>query len=499
MLDKAMDISRKQFSENVFSDIDDSRVTALYYEGIIKGRGENIFEPDSNLTREEAAVILCRIAEYMGMTGGTDEEKYADDKDISQWARESVYKLKALGVMNGTDNGFEPKSGYTAEQSAAAVMRIYRMKNTSYSFADRLNEQIEKDKNYMFSPLSIKMLLAMAANGASGETKEEILNTAGIDDLDKYNDDIKKMIEKYSQSDLIKLNIANSCWINKDKTPQRFSDEYIGKMTGIFDAECGIVEDATAEKEINGWVSEKTNEKITSIISENNKDFWAMLVNAVYFKARWQNVFYEDATAKDIFTDRNGKENSIDFMNKTSWINYCDKDGTEIIELPYLTWARTGERDENGAWAAEGIEDADISMFLMMSEKPFEPEAELKAAELSMQYIDLSVPKFKIEFSTGLNDILKNMGMEKAFIPEQAELENMFDKGNMWITDTVHKTYINVDEEGTEAAAVTSVGAAGSALPPEAVIVKYNRPFTFVIRDNINGEIFFMGEYAFAE
>lgn len=497
MLDKAVHISRKQIPENVFADVDDGRVTLLYSEGIIKGRGENIFEPDAGLTREEAAVILCRIAEYMNITTAADSDIYADDDEISGWARESVRRMRALGVMKGTDIGFEPKAGYTAEQSAASLMRIYRLKGVSGSFADRLNAHIEKNKNYMFSPVSVRMALAMAANGASGETREEILNAVGIEDLDKYNSDAKEMIEKYSQSDILKLSISNSIWINKDKTPQRFSDEFTGRMTGIFGAQCGIVDDNTAGKEINGWVSEKTNERITSIIDEDNNNFWAMLVNAVYFKAGWRSEFYKKATGRDIFTDRNGKENSIDFMNNKSWFMYSEENGVKIIELPYRT--RESIINENGEYMGmKTLEDMDVSMFLMMSEKTFDPEAELTAAEMSSQYTDLYVPKFKVEYSVKLNDILKDMGIKRAFT-EQAELSSMFDQGNMWLTDTVHKTYINVDEEGTEAAAVTSAGGAGSSMPPEPVIVKYNRPFTFVIRDNINGEILFMGEYAFAE
>ena len=108
------------------------------------------------------------------------------------------------------------------------------------------------------------------------------------------------------------------------------------------------------------------------------------------------------------------------------------------------------------------------------------------------------MPKFKTEFSTSLNDIFHALGIKKAF-SRQAEFGKMFEEGNMWITDSIHKTYINVDENGTEAAAATGIGGAGSALPPQPIECRADRPFTYIIRDNLSGEILFMGEYAFAD
>lgn len=140
----------------------------------------------------------------------------------------------------------------------------------------------------------------------------------------------------------------------------------------------------------------------------------------------------------------------------------------------------------------------DVSMYLMMSDRAFMPEETLNRVELSRTFVSLSVPKFKVEYTAGIRDILKLLGINKAF-ERDAEFSKMFAGGNMYIDSVLHKTYINVDEEGTEAAAVTAMAMAGSALPPEPVSVKLNKPFTFVIRDNVNGEILFMGEYAFAK
>ena len=137
-----------------------------------------------------------------------------------------------------------------------------------------------------------------------------------------------------------------------------------------------------------------------------------------------------------------------------------------------------------------------------MPEGDINVEQELTAAindnAFKSTYIKMAMPKFKIEYSTDLNDIFMNMGITTAFDEKNADFTKMFDKGNMWFTKTIHKTFINVDEKGTEAAAVTAIGMGGSALPPEPIELKFNKPFYFAIRDNTSGETLFMGRYAFA-
>ena len=502
MLDRATDIEWKKISPNPFEDTDNEKVISLYLEGIIEGKGDKKFAPHDEITREEAATILKRIADYMKLSHTELYYQFDDNKEISDWATSAVQEVCNLKVMQGMENNkFKPKTKYTVEQAITTLVRMFDLisddKFSYMTFTDKMYANMPADKNYMFSPLSIKMALMMAANGASGKTQAEILDTINVADLEHYNECIRLMIDNYSQSELLKLDVSNSIWINSDNTQQRFSQDYSKQLSEIFDAESGIVNNSTATKEINGWVNEKTNGKIPTIITEDNKDFWAMLINAVYFKGRWQKEFYKGATKKDVFTSRDNSQTDIDFMNRTSWMNYAKKDEVTIVELPYLT--REEIFNENGEYVqTKKLEGINISMYLMMSDASFSPEEVLNSAELSSKYIMLSVPKFNIEYSTSLNDILKTIGIKKAF-QKDAEFDNMFDNGNMWIDSTIHKTYIKVDEEGTEAAAVTGVGMAGSALPPEPLEVKYNKPFTFVIKDNINGEILFIGEYAFAK
>ena len=502
MLDKALGGKGGNDCQVVFTDTDNEKVLALVDLGIIQGRGEGVFDPEASLTREEAATILDRIGNFAELVHTELYYMFEDDGEIAHWAMNAVQNVCNMGIMQGVgENRFSPKGSYTTEQAVATLVRMYdaiagsRMPITT--FADGMNAQMPETQNYMFSPLSIKMALLMAANGATGETRDEILKAIDVENLDGYNDEIKAMISKYSQSDLLKLQVANSVWINSDKTAQRFSDSYTEKLAEVFGATADVVNDKNAVSRINGWVNEKTAGKIPTIISEENKDFWAMLINAVYFKGRWLNEFYKGATKEDIFTDRNGQESNIDFMHRTAWMQYANYDGVTVVTLPYQT--REDIFDENGEYVeTKKLTDMNISMYLLMGDEVFNPEAVLKQAQFGSEYIALSVPKFKVEYSTGLHDILAALGIKKAFTRE-AEFSDMFDSGNMWIDSAIHKTYISVDEEGTEAAAVTALGMAGSALPPEPIEVKYNKPFTFVIRDNTNGEILFMGEYAFAK
>lgn len=489
-----------------FKDTDNVKVQILNSMGIINGKSSTEFAPNDLLTREEAATILFRMIDAVHPDWAAHQVYYEfkDSADISDWAMDSIQTICNMGVMEGVGNNkFAPKDTFTTEQAIATIVRVYDGftpkqddgKWDNLTFADKLNANMPVDKNYMFSPLSIKMALMMAANGASGETLEEILKVTGVEDLESYNNSTRAMLDKYSESDILTLNVSNSIWINSDKTPQRFSKTYQDMLSKTFDATSDIVTYKNAASEINGWVNDKTEGKIPTIITEDNKDFWAMLVNAVYFKGRWLNEFNKGATEKDVFTSRDSSQTEIDFMNRRAWMSYANTDGVSIVALPYLT--RQDVFDENGEYIeTKKLDGVNISMYLMMSDGSFSPEEFLNKAEMDSTYITLSVPKFNIEYSTGLNDILKTIGINKAF-EENAEFEKMFDNGNMWIDSSIHKTYIKVDEEGTEAAAVTALGMAGSAMPPEPIEVKFNKPFTFVIRDDANGEILFMGEYAF--
>lgn len=487
-----------------FTDTDNPNVNALNQIGIINGKSESEFAPNDFITREEAAAILARISEYINLISVEDKDiVYNDCDQISDWAKSDVILMNNLDIMTGDGGYFMPKGFYTEEQATATIIRLFDRFNRSHdaktvpeTFADKINAEMPSDKNYMFSPFSLKTTLAMLANGADGETLSEILSAAEIEDLSVFNQNSKLMIQKYINAQVFNLNIANSIWINESNTNQIFSDTFKQNILEYYFAESAVVTDDNAVNTINSWVDKNTNSKIKSIV--NTSDFMAMLVNAVYFKGSWVNDFYEHNTKKDTFVERGGNKADIDFMTETGYFDYSVVNNVRIAELPYKSSKPIMADDGNSFEIVS--DDLDISMFVMISDSDFNAESVLKNADFKNTYISLSMPKFEFEFSTGLNSILKNIGIHRAFT-EACELQNMVDKGNMQLTDTIQKTYIKVDEKGTEAAVVTGFagGATSFTEKPVPIEFKLNKPFTFIIRDNTSYEILFMGEYAFAE
>lgn len=505
--------------QGMFSDVPPEHWAAAFIElakenGYIQWTSQTTFEPDRTVTGREFVKMLLSA---MGFTEITLENVY--DKGTEQtllnnnFTKSVVYNNEILlrsdiarlchsALMCNLSDGtllyrhLAEKGLFTLEEAEEILGCGYSIPQKP-GFADRLNAMMPINQNYMVSPLSIKMALAMLANGAEGETQEEILTACGITDLEGFNADVKAMLDKYSKTDLLNLNIANSIWINTSKTSQKFSKSYQEKLEAFYHGTSGEVTDGNALEIINGWVNEKTNQKIPAILQDS--EFRACLVNAIYFRAAWFQEFNEAITAKAEFTNRDGTKHQIDFMNRTDYMNYYEGDGLQMVELPYQS--SIDRFSEDGEYLdTEHFDDLDISMYLLMGDaKITDAERLLRKKEFYFRYVTLSMPKFEIAYQTQLKDPLNALGISRAFQPEAAEFTPMFDFGNMAVTDAVHKAYIKVDEKGTEAAAVTAITAAGSSLPPEPVSFCADKPFTFVIRDNISGEILFIGEFAFAE
>jgi len=398
-----------------------------------------------------------------------------------------------ISIRKTSDDG-EDTSKISDNSEDTVKISFSDAEDASSNFNEKLNQQMPTDKNYMFSPFSIKMALAMAANGASGATQKEILYTTGIADLDKYNAVAKRFINKYSQNedgnseygdvwlDHVILNVANSIWLNTDYYKNvEFSSAYQKTIQDDYDGQITKVDPKNAVASINSWVSQKTNQKITQIASDS--DFLAALVNTTYFKGQWGSIFESYDTKEGVFTDRNGKLNHIDFMNQTWYFNYCDSDGVQMVRMPY--------------------QGSKFSMYIALSDdrtKNFEKNI----ANMTEKRVTIHMPKFHTEYSTSLKDVLPKLGIKTAFDTENADFKSMFTtiSQNAFISDVLHKSYINVDELGTEAAAAAAVEIGTSGVwidETKPIEFNANKPFTYFIRDDESGEILFMGEYAFAK
>ncbi len=501
-----------------FSDLDGhwayKEVTAAKKIGIVEGVGNGKFEPDRVVTGREFAKMIMSTLGYQDITIDNvyDEGKKAElftnnytksvVADNMTLLRSDAARLLWEIFLARTPDG----SLYKEKLVRSGKFNEEDFKGTLYvgcgvpaatgaDFADKINAHMPDDKNYVFSPFSIQIAFAMAANGASGETLAEMLETLEISDLKEYNDVVKALMVEYKNSGATELNVANAIWLNQDNADFSFSSDYIDLLSEYFEAKASVSDNKKIVGEVNGWVNDKTKGKIPMIISE--PDFTSILLNTVYFKGAWADEFSKGATKKSTFTDGSKKEHSIDFMNKTDHINYFKDEHIEVVELPYRNYTYNEVTGEYKKY------DTDISMYLVRTSEDCDNARLTDCIEngkLTSLYMNFSMPKFRIEYSTGLSDIMKKSGINTAFDSRYADFTKMVTSGNMYISDAVHKTYISVDEEGTEAAAVTAVMMdATSAMLPEPVKISFDTPFNFVIRDNKNGVTLFMGRYAFVE
>ena len=495
------------------------------------GGGETLgtLRLEDPITRQEAAAFLGRYLDYkyteLPAGCGTGSP---DNYNIAEWAQSGVSKCWMYGVidMSGEQNvsypdgtvssalEFRPNdlvSGteameWIANANAVTASAIANPEQPG-SFADALVRELDAEGNWSVSPYSIRLCLAMLANGAKGETQQELLNALSIDDLDAFNQSVKELLETYdSYARIMSLETANSLWLNQSQLggEGEFLPDYVRGMDEFFRAAVEEVTNADSVERVNAWVSEKTHGKIPTILTEDNREFVTALVNAVYFKAAWENEFNEERTDKADFTNADGTTGTVDMMHQTDGFGYYATPGIEALEMPYKNYAVDNEVGDN--W--EYFRDADFSMYLVKADNTLDVQNFLDNAEFTYGDVNVSVPKFKVEYSAALDEALQALGVRTVYDPENADLTAMLDPsslpGQQHFLDTVlHNTYIAVDEKGTEAAAVTAaMTGEGSAMPsrPELVrIFTADEPFWFVIRDNAKGEILFTGRYETAK
>lgn len=337
--------------------------------------------------------------------------------------------------------------------------------------------------NTVISPLSIKIAMAMVTEGAKEETLTELREVLELDENSKTY--YQNLIDDISEQDDITLAIANSLW---SREGLEFKQDFVDLLRDYYYAEATSLDfnDSSSVDTINRWVKDNTNGKIDKILEEIDPLEIMYLINAIYFNADWTEQFNEDYTQEKDFTLTDGSIIQTDLMSMDSDFLYQENDDFQAVELPY---------GENGRYVMRVYlpnEGKEIDKFV--SDMTREKMDKWKEGFSLMEgYLEL--PKFKIEYSSSLEDVLKNLGIRKAFDTGSANFKGIIDK-NVYISKVVHKTYIDVSEKGTEAAAVTTIGMSLTAMPTEPeetfeMIV--DRPFFFTINDTKNDEILFMG------
>ncbi|MFH0762002.1 MAG: serpin family protein [Bacteroidota bacterium] len=354
------------------------------------------------------------------------------------------------------------------------------------SFGFELYQKLSADAasgtNLMISPLSVSQALAMTYNGAAGDTKtamEEAMRTAGID-RDELNELNKTLVTALLAHDpKVTLEIANSIWYRNEYT---ILEDFVQRNEDYYDAVVNAMDftDPGCKDVINNWVDEKTHGKIDEIVKEIKPESFMFLINAIYFKGVWKYEFAKKDTKTMSFTKEDGTSVDVDMMHRKIDVNRLSNDLFTSVELPY------GE----GNWR--------MFLFLPESGKTLkEVEDQLTSENWNLwmtQYsevkeLELYMPRFKFAYEESLKNSLAAMGMDVAF-SDLADFSGILQGGGLMISDVKHKTFVEVNEEGTEAAAVTSVEIVLTSI---GEFLYCNKPFLFAIAEKSSGTILFLG------
>lgn len=382
----------------------------------------------------------------------------------------------------GEVNGELPR-----ELSASEKQLVEADQSFSYDIFRRTVSYDDEEENLFISPLSISMALAMTLNGAKGETLEqmkEALYLSGMD-IEEVNQAFRSLIELLVSVDSkVKMKIANSVW-HENSLPVK--DDFLQRLKEFYDAEVEGLDfgDPESADAINSWVDKNTEGKIEKIIDEIPDEMVMYLINAIYFKGDWLSKFDKDDTQKADFYLENGNSVQVDMMSQKEKFAAYFSEEVQMIELPY------GDSLFTMSVLMPGDPEMPLDQFI--EEKVTHENLAQWRSNLHVAEVPLKLPKFEMEYEIKYNDILKSMGMELAFDKNQADLSGIADVGSrkLFISEVKHKTFVSVDEEGTEAAAVTSVGVALESLPPSMIV---NRPFVFIIHERESGTNLFMGK-----
>ncbi len=397
----------------------------------------------------------------------------------------ALISIFCLFVMVSCETGNGVKQTKALQFSPAEKQMVQHCNDFSFNLLAQAaaNEQSE---NIILSPLSASMLLGMLMNGADGETLAQIREMLGFEDapIDEINDYYRQLIDVLPALDQhTLLNLANGIWV-----VERFplQADFVQACKQSFDAEAKNVPtfvDDNVLADINRFAATHTNNRIKDIINRRMVDDNTVmaLVNALYFKAKWQDKFQTSQTSKQKFTTLLGEQIQTDFMHRTKEMRYSEGDDYQLVELPY----KGGKYCADIILPAAGI---DIRTFVASMD---EQRWQEMTTYMENPEVELALPKFSLKYNRRLNDDLKALGMIDAFSDITADFSRLSNTPSY--LSLVHQyTFMQVDEEGTEAAAVT-IGLVDnkSVGPMEFRRFIADRPFLFVIRERDYGTILF--------
>ncbi len=348
--------------------------------------------------------------------------------------------------------------------------------------------QAEPDTTIFISPFSVAMALGMTYNGAAGSTEGAMRNTLGFGNLtnQEINESYQSLLTLLTELDpKVIFEIANSIWY---RNTFQVENTFIDINKTYFNAEVRSLDfsSPSAPDTINGWVNQKTHGKIEEIIDQIDPSVVMYLINAIYFNGTWQYEFDAEKTKDDFFNTPDGSQTACRMMEQQNDFDYFETDDFQAVDLPY----------GKGQFSMTiFLPKAGQSLDSLIAGLNWTTWIEWMGQFLKARGT-LYFPKFIIEYKMLLNDCLSNLGMGIAFNPLLADFTKINRDGNLYISRVLHKTYVQVDEEGTEAAAVTAVEISYTSIGGEPVgfVMRIDRPFLFVIREHHSQTMLFMGK-----
>jgi serpin B len=380
-----------------------------------------------------------------------------------------------------------PPEQTVAQAEPAAVDSRLISANTRFGFKLFSEMQRHSEGNMLISPSSVSIALAMTYNGASGETQQAMAQTMELSDLSvaEINQANAALLTTLETADTtVELAIANSLWGRADYA---FRPEFLQRNQDFYEAEVDRLDFASADAvdRINRWVDQQTQGKIPTILDQIDPNDVLFLINATYFKGSWTQAFDPDQTLDRPFYLADGTQKPHPMMTQTGEYRYLETDQFQAVRLPY------------------GQERFSFYVFLpRQGYRLSEFQATLNAEnwevwlnQLRVRNGAIQLPRFQLEYSAGLKDALATLGMAPAFDPDRADFTGISPQP-VFISSVRHKTFIEVNEAGTEAAAVTAVITRTTSAPVEIeppFEMTIDRPFFYAIRDDRTGAILFMG------
>ncbi len=342
-----------------------------------------------------------------------------------------------------------------------------------------------EEDNIMISPLSVSYALGMTYNGAAGTTLDAFNNVLHFGDLSRQevNESYKDLMGQLVYlDDQVEFSIANSIWY---RLGYNVLADFISTNQTYFDAMVSELDftDPQAVDIINNWIEEKTNDKIKDMLDYIPSDAVMYLINAIYFNATWKYQFDKDATQPGIFHLEDDNDHETDFMKVNGTFMYTSTEYFEAVELPYgdSTFSMVVILPDQESEIVDLVDRMDV------------PTWNEWLSNSVMTDVQVELPKFKYDFKDLLNDPLINLGLGVAFTGG-ADFSLITPGGGIFISRVIHQTFIDVQEEGTEAAAATIVELRESAGPPQPLTFRADKPFLYLIKENSTGAIMFMGK-----